>query len=98
VSARTDSYPLVASPTDRARMLGCDQVHPAHAREALAHGLLVFGLCPDTKWRLVSRIGFSKPGPRAPGIYHILFAEHNYRRDFTKDGILLVERPKGSSR
>ena len=99
MSRRTDRCPLEAPPAVLKRMAGCDQVRPSHAREALAHGLLVFGLCPDMKWRQVDLISVDKPHPTSPTIYRIVFKDSSYSagyvRYFTKDGILLVEVPPG---
>lgn len=98
MSRRTDRYSLKASPELLARMATPDQVHPPQAREALAHGLLVFGLCPDMKWRRVEIVSVHKAGPTAPTYYRIVFASFAghpcYVRTFTKDGILLVEAPQ----
>lgn len=94
MSARTDRYPLKAPAALLKRMADCEQVDPSHARQALVHGLLVFGLCPDMKWRQVERIVAHKSAPTVPTIYRIIFRDpRNYTRTFTKRGILLVEVP-----
>ena len=92
MTIRTDNYPIAAPAPLQARMACCNQVGPRAAREALSRGLLVFGLCPDMKWRQVERVTVHKPGPAAPTFYRVIFKDpKGYMRTFTKNGILLVE-------
>jgi len=97
MTPRTDRYPLKAPQPLLDRMAHCDQVHPTAARGALRRGRLVFGLCPDMKWRRVEHIIFHRSGPTDAGFYHIFFApidnSPSYHRVFTRNGILLVEQP-----
>lgn len=97
MTPRTDRYPLKAPQPLLDRMAHCDQVHPTSAQAALRTGLLVFGLCPDMKWRRVERIIFHRAAPTDAGFYRIFFAPIDdrppYHRVFTRDGILLVEVP-----
>jgi hypothetical protein len=88
---RTDTYPIKGTKDEEMRMKNADQVRPSAAREALRDGLLVFGLCPDMKWRRVKSVSVMPHGFRDRVIFNIVFTS-GYARQFTKDGILLVER------
>jgi len=92
MSARTDDFPVNGTEEERERMKTASQERPSVAREALIHGLLVFGLCPDMKWRRVQSIKVTKLGPKAPTVFMIVFVS-GYVRQFNKNGALLVEVP-----
>jgi hypothetical protein len=98
VSARTDSYPLDASKDHLDRMAHCDQVHPGTAIDVLRRDYLVFGLCPDMKWRRVKKITVHRASFTSPNVFRIIFSPFpshpTYVRTFNKDGILLVEVPQ----